>query len=59
VKIGVDRSAAALIGQVTYHEIGDSYFCRLVFSAGEVDDTRKIGQALQSELRYSLSITLE
>ena len=58
IRINVDRDAAALIGLVTYHEIGNSYFCRLFFSAGEVDDTRKVCQGLQSELSYSLSITL-
>ena len=35
------RPLAALVGMVTYQPIRDSYFCRLSFSAAEVDETRR------------------
>lgn len=40
LRVGVDKTAAALIGMVTYQPVRDSYFCRLSFSAAEVDETR-------------------
>ena len=41
VRVEVDKTVAALIGLLTYREIGDSYFCRLALSAGEVDETSR------------------
>jgi hypothetical protein len=41
LRIEVDKAAAALVGMVTYQPVRDSYFCRLSFSAAEVDETRK------------------
>jgi Glycosyl hydrolase family 57 len=41
LRIDVDKTAAALVGMVTYQPIRDSYFCRLSFSAAEVDETRR------------------
>ena len=41
LRIAVDKSAAALVGMVTYQAVRDTYFCRLSFSAAEVDETRK------------------
>lgn len=41
LRIEVDKASAALVGMVTYQAVRDSYFCRLSFSAGEVDETRK------------------
>ena len=41
LKIDVDKTAAALVGMVTYEPIHDSYFCRVSFSAAEVDETRR------------------
>ncbi len=41
LRIGVDKTMAALVGMVTYQPIRDSYFCRLSFSAAEVDETRR------------------
>lgn len=40
LRVEVDKTAAALIGMVTYQPVRDSYFCRLSFSAAEVDETR-------------------
>jgi len=37
--IKIDQSLAALVGLLTYFEIGNTYFCRIAFSAGEMDET--------------------
>ena len=42
LSVEVDKAAGALIGLLTYHEVGGSYFCRLAFSAGEMDETRRL-----------------
>ena len=41
LRIEVDKTAAALVGIVTYEPIRDSYFCRVSFSTAEVDETRR------------------
>ena len=41
LRIEVDKTAAALVGMVTYQPVRDSYFCRVSFSAAEVDETRR------------------
>jgi hypothetical protein len=41
LRVEVDKSESALIGLVTFAPIGDTYFCRLSFSAGEMDETRR------------------
>jgi len=38
--IEVDKTAAALIGLITYRPVGQSYFYRLSLSAREMDETR-------------------
>jgi len=39
IKLQVDKTSAALIGMVAYKEITNSYFCRVSFSAKEMDET--------------------
>jgi hypothetical protein len=41
LRIEVDKASAALVGMITYQPVRDSYFCRLSFSAAEVDETRR------------------
>jgi hypothetical protein len=41
LSIHVDKSIAALVGQVTYTPAGDSYFFRVSLSAAELDDTTR------------------
>lgn len=41
LRVEVDKSAAALVGLMTYRDVAGSLFCRLAFSALEVDETRK------------------
>ncbi|MBZ5557634.1 MAG: glycoside hydrolase family 57 [Acidobacteriia bacterium] len=49
LRIEVDKTLAAVVGMVTYQPVGDRYFCRISFSAGEVDDTRKPAAATGAE----------
>ncbi|NOY87394.1 MAG: glycoside hydrolase family 57 [Deltaproteobacteria bacterium] len=41
LRIDVDRTVAAVIGLVTSHRVGKTYFCRVSFSLLEMDDTTK------------------
>jgi hypothetical protein len=40
LRVETDRTAAALLGMIQYRNAGKSYFCRLSFSARELDETR-------------------
>ena len=37
----VDRCTAALMGMMTYCTVAETYFCRLMLSAAEMDETRR------------------
>src|SRR5262249_4583002 len=41
LRIEVDKTCAALVAMITYVPIRDSFFCRVSFSAAEVDETRR------------------
>lgn len=41
VRVEVDKTSAALVGLMTYHAVRPTFFCRLSFSAAEVDETRR------------------
>jgi len=41
IEVTVDKSASALAGMVTYQKVGNSYICRLSWSAQEMDDTSR------------------
>jgi len=47
VRVTVERLAAAVVGMVTYREVGDSFFCRVTLSAFESDETRKPAPGLK------------
>lgn len=57
VRVEIDKTSAALIGLMSYREIGESYYCRLAFSAGEMDETRRINEpnAFKMECRLRIS----
>lgn len=42
LRIELDKGALALLGLVSYREVGGTYFCRVAFSAGEMDETRRV-----------------
>jgi hypothetical protein len=44
LRVEADRTAAALLGMIQYRDAGKSYFCRLSFSAQELDETRNPGK---------------
>lgn len=56
LRIDVDKKAAALIGLMSYREIGDTYFCRLALSAGEMDETRRINDTKAKRTECKLYI---
>ncbi len=43
LRIARDPTAAALLGMIQYKRFADTYFCRLSFSAQEIDETRNLG----------------
>ncbi|HOV79635.1 MAG TPA: glycoside hydrolase family 57 [Bacillota bacterium] len=57
VRVEIDKTSAALIGLMSYREIGESFYCRLAFSAGEMDETRRISEsnAFKMECRLRIS----
>ena len=58
LRIEVDKTAAALVGLVTFQAIRDTYFCRVSFSAAEVDETRRnvvVDRAFPLVCRFVLS----
>ncbi|MFO7772816.1 MAG: glycoside hydrolase family 57 [Dehalococcoidia bacterium] len=58
LRIGIDKTAMALIGMVSYRAIGHSYFCRLALSAGEMDETRRpAGLPAEGEIRCQIQLT--
>lgn len=58
LRIDVDKTAAALIGLISYREVGDTYFCRLALSAGEMDETRRLETAKSKVIECRISLTL-
>lgn len=48
VQVEVDKACSALIGMMTYREVYGTYFCRLAFSAFELDETCRLGEQVQA-----------
>jgi hypothetical protein len=48
VRVEVDKACSALIGLMTYREVRDTFFCRLAFSAFEMDETWRPGEQAQA-----------
>jgi len=57
--VEVDKAAAALIGLMNYKELGDTYFCRLALSAGELDDTRCLTNTKSKAKRIECKLCLK
>jgi len=58
LRVEVDKTVAALVGLMTYHAVRPKYFCRLSFSAAEVDETRRavpLDPASPLSIRLSIS----
>ncbi len=58
VTIEVDKTASALVGMISHHPLGRQVFCQSMFSAEEIDDTRRLDpsekqRALVARMRIS------
>ena len=58
LQVEVDKTVAALVGLITYVEVGRAYFCRLALSAGEVDETRRPNSKTMHETENSFRMVL-
>lgn len=56
LRIEVDQTLSALVGLVTYRECTGGYFCRLAFSARELDDTTVLEAFSPLRLRCRIRI---
>lgn len=56
INVTVDKSASNLAGMIHYQNIGNSYICRLIWSAQEMDDTSRTSGETAEPLRCSLRI---
>ena len=48
VRVEVDKTSSALIGLLTYREVRGTFFCRVAFSASELDETSRLGEQPQA-----------
>ena len=56
LRLEVEMERAALVGMITYRDVDERFFCRLVLSAQEVDETRRGGtDALRVRSKITLS----
>ena len=57
INVNMDKSASALSGMIQYQKGGDSYICRLIWSALEMDDTSRTSGETVKPLRCSLRVS--
>jgi len=58
LQVGVDKTMAALIGLITCRRVANSYFCRLAFSAGEMDETRRLNDTKPEGIQCRICLRL-
>jgi len=56
LNVKIDKSASNLAGMINYQKVGDSYICRLIWSAREMDDTSETTGEDAEMLRCSLRV---
>jgi len=56
INVIVDKSASNQAGMIHYQKIGDSYICRLIWSAREMDDTSRTTDKAVDPLRCSVRV---
>lgn len=56
VRVEVDKAASALIGLLTYREVRGTFFCRVGFSALELDETSRPGDLFERPLLARIAI---
>ena len=57
LRLKSSRSELAVIGLIAYQEVGEKFFCRVSFSAGELDETRRVQDTLPADLSFSFRIS--
>lgn len=57
LRIESNRSELAVIGLIAYREIDGKFFCRVSFSAGELDETRRGQGMLPGDISFCIRIT--
>lgn len=57
INVTVDKSASNLAGMITYQKVNNSYICRLIWSAREMDDTSRTSGEGVEPLRCSLRVS--
>jgi hypothetical protein len=58
MRVIIDKTESAMIGLVTYRRVGETYFYRVSFSAGEMDETRHSKVEKQDPIRASITVGL-
>ena len=56
INVIMDKSEGALAGMINYQKVGNSYICRLIWSAQEMDDTSGTSGEDVDPLRCSLRV---
>ena len=56
ISVIIDKSASAIAGMIYYQKVGNSYICRLIWSAQEMDDTSRTSGETAQPLRCSLHV---
>lgn len=58
LRVEVDKCTAAVTGMLSFQPVSGDYFCRLCFSAAEVDETRTDARS-KGTLSLALSLRPE
>ena len=56
INVIIDKSASALAGMIEHQKVSNSYICRLIWSAREMDDTSRTSGEGVDPLRCSLRL---
>ncbi len=57
IDVNINRSASALAGAISFQKVGNSYLCRLFWSAQEMDDTSKANIEPTEPFRCTLRVS--
>jgi hypothetical protein len=57
LRIEVDREMAPLLGLLTFRPVADSFFCQLMLSALELDETRRPSPYLDGPRRFRFRVS--
>ncbi|MFH1634926.1 MAG: hypothetical protein ABIG63_13105 [Chloroflexota bacterium] len=57
ISVIIDKSDSALAGMITYQTVANSYICRLIWSAREMDETSRTSDETIEMLQCSLRVS--